>query len=146
MLGGRRLWTWTLLALWAVQGLGYVPGPRHARAMRQRSILRAGLKLTEGASETELSADGTVELTGCVVEGKNGRFWCTDKEGSGTSINGAVLSADVRYLLTNGQRIKTTDNKEFLVNIDNEPKGGDAMTKMIFDSFKAGFPTSETES
>lgn len=113
-----------------------------ARISSGRVLLGASLRPMSGGDDIIIPEGGEIADLGygCAVEKKEGRYYCTVSDSEGTTFIGSNdLTPGVRYLLSNGMKIKTASEEEFDVVIDES--GVDPTMKMMFEAMKAGFPS-----
>ena len=99
------------------------------------------LRPNSGGYEVAIEKDSTVELDGCKVEEKGGRYFCKSENGL-TKIGANALTTGVSYGLNDGMTITTDDGTEYELKIEG---GGlpterkDPTMGLVFDAMKAQF-------
>jgi len=99
------------------------------------------LRPSTGGDEIAVEKDFAVELSGCKVEVKGGRYFCTSENGK-AKIGGNILTVGVSYGLNDGMTITTDDGTEYEFKMEG---GGlpterrDPTMGLMFDAMKAQF-------
>jgi hypothetical protein len=117
---------------------------------RRRALFMSGgtvLRPTMGGDEISIERDSTVELSGCKVEEKGGRYFCTSESGK-AKIGSNTLTVGVSYGLNDNMRLTTDDGIEYELKMEG---GGlpterrDPTMGLVFDAMKAQFGVTDDE-
>ena len=101
----------------------------------------AVLRPSSGGDEIAIEKDSAVELSGCKVEEKGGRYFCTSENGK-AKIGSNTLTVGVSYGLNDKMTITTDNGEEFEFKMEG---GGfpterrDPTMGLMFDAMKAQF-------
>jgi len=109
--------------------------------------IMATLSPTNGGDDIEIEKDSVVELAGCNVEEKSGRYFCLASH-DGTKIGSNSLALGVNYGLNHGMKITTTDGVEYELQMEGgalPTEGRDPMMGMMFDAMKAQFGVTDSD-
>lgn len=105
------------------------------------------LRPTAGGDEISIEKDSAVELSGCKVEEKGGRYFCTSESGK-VKIGTNTLTPGVSYGLNDGMTLLTDDGNEYELKMEG---GGlpterrDPTMGLMFDAMKAQFGVTDDE-
>lgn len=105
------------------------------------------LRPTTGGDEISIEKDSAVELSGCKIEEKGGRYFCTSENGK-AKIGSNTLSVGVSYGLNDGMTLTTDDGIEYELKMEG---GGlpterrDPTMGLMFDAMKAQFGVTDDE-
>mmetsp|Transcript_30651 Transcript_30651/g.34944 ORF Transcript_30651/g.34944 Transcript_30651/m.34944 type:complete len:155 (+) Transcript_30651:88-552(+) len=132
----------------------YIGAFSHSSYLSQRTVRNniffqglelysASLRPSGGDDEIDIPDGGSYVLDdNCVIEEEKGKYYCIVSDDEETTFIGkSALTKDVRYLLGDGMKIKTSSEKEFDVSIEDTLSDDDKAMMMVFEAMKAGFPS-----
>jgi hypothetical protein len=105
------------------------------------------LSPTNGGDDIEIEKDSAVELVGCQVEEKSGRYFCLASD-DGTKIGTNNLTVGVSYGLNHGMKVRTTDGVEYELQMEGgalPTEGRDPVMGIMFDAMKAQFGVTDSD-
>ena len=133
-----------------VPAAAFQPSQGACRRRRGKALFMSGgtvLRPTTGGDEISIEKDSAVELSGCKVEERGGRYFCTSDNGK-AKIGSNTLSVGVSYGLNDGMRLTTDDGIEYELKMEG---GGlpterrDPTMGLMFDAMKAQFGVTDDE-
>ena len=101
-----------------------------------------------GGDDIPIEKESAVELNGCKVEQKMGRYFCVANTDDAIKIGTNTLSGGVSYFLNDGMIITTADGDEYEVKLEGGATTSgsrDPMMGMLFDSMKAQFGVNDND-
>lgn len=99
------------------------------------------LSPTNGGNDINVEKDSAIDLVGCKVEEKSGRYYCIASD-DGTKIGSNTLTVGVSYGLNDGMKITTAGGVEYELKIEGgalPTESRDPVMGMMFDAMKAQF-------